>query len=134
MFLKSSSEDRCSGARNWTGSILKGTVTWSRRAVGSSPPPRQELECEVSFVERFIFRVLELSLPSVGRVSRCLFSSASREAGEVAGSLDSFSVLEKCFTASRNRDITPGHSVELFLFLYLNASKVGSVSEKASDV
>lgn len=114
-------------------SILKGTVTWKKRAIGSFPQPLQELECEVSFAERFIFSILELSPHSVGRVSRCLFSSASREAGEVAGSLDLFSALEKCFTAWRNRDITPGHIVELFLFLYLNARKVGSVSKKASD-
>lgn len=60
--------------------------------------------------------MLELSRPSVWRVSRCLFSSGSQEAGEVPGSPDSFLILEKkYFTASRNYEVPPGHIVELFL-------------------
>lgn len=58
--------------------------------------------------------LLEPSLPSVRRVSSCLFRSACQEAGEVPGSPDSFSVLGKYSTASRNHEVNPGNIVELF--------------------
>lgn len=76
--------------------------------------PLNNSKRDVPHIERFILCILELSLPSVQRVSYCLFSLACQKAGEVPGSPDSFSVLEKYFTASRNHEVNPGSIVELF--------------------